>query len=141
MEMFRTLVSNISSKIAETRHQQTVVSLAESANHEHVRLMAGLSQEAALALQRQASEALARSESMERNKALQRLSEMAHNAKISQLEQAMELQENKHRQMFERQELEKERAIAQALREANEAATIANAVAAPVPNFGEHYFN
>ena len=73
-------------QIAETRHQQTVVNLAESANHEHVRLMTGLSQEAALALQRQASEALARSDQMERNqKALQHLSEMAHNAKISQL--------------------------------------------------------
>ena len=87
-------------QMAEARHLNTVTPMAETANHEHLQQMANLAREAQLALQRQAEEhqlalqlalqreAVTHADNMVRHHAAQSL-------KVSQLEMALELQENR----------------------------------------------
>ena len=91
------------SKMAEARHLNTVTIMAENADHEHLQQMANLAREAQLALQRQAEEhrlALQReavnAQNMVKHHAAQSL-------KVSQLEMALELQENNN--VREREEM------------------------------------
>ena len=95
--------------------------MAESANHEHLQQMANLAREAQLALQRQAEEhqlalqlalqreAVTHAENMVRHHAAQSL-------KVSQLEMALELQENKNVRPLARKGREREDGVARAWR-------------------------
>ena len=104
-------------QIAEARHYETVTQLAEAANHEHLRQMANLSREAETAFQRQAAEAVAYAENLERNHAVQRASaEAAYYARVSQLETALELQENGNVQVLAQEERERKELVARAWR-------------------------
>ena len=86
-------------QVAEMRHAQTVVHLAESATYEHQQRIAELTRDATNALQQQASNAAAHAENMANHHAAQRAaSDAAHFSRVSQLETALEIMEHQNDQ-------------------------------------------
>ena len=100
-------------QLAEARHYNTVVHLAETANHEHLQQMANLTREAQLALHRQAEEYTLREQHLQREAVIHA---EAQRARVNQLEMALELQENKIVQILAQKEREREEMVARAWR-------------------------
>ena len=98
-------------QLAEARHYNTVVHLAETANHEHLQHMANLTREAQLALHRQAEEYTLREQHLQREAVIHA---EAQRARVNQLEMALELQENKPVQIVAQKEREREEMVARA---------------------------
>ena len=94
-------------QLAETRHCQAVVNMADNANHEHQRQMAKLTQEAQHALQLQSEVHSLREQHLQqeamRHAAQIAATEAAYSTRLSQLELALELQENHNAQLLEKE--------------------------------------
>ena len=98
-------------QVAEFRHAQTVVNLAESATYEHRQRVVELTRDAANALLRLAADAAAQAENMANHHAAQRAaSDAAHFSRVSQLETALEMMEHQNAQ----KDRERDEAIARA---------------------------